>query len=153
MSLSNYKYMKREETIDFNIKAAWHAISRLYNVEANLNDMTTSIGFILLNIDSEKGESATKIAPLLGLEARSITRTLKNMEEKGLIYKQKATKDKRGIRVFLTDLGKEKKEISRKTVLNFNFQMQEMIDKDELKTFFSVIQQINKIIDEKKVVF
>ncbi len=145
--------MKREETIDFNIKAAWHAISRLYNVEANLNDMTTSIGFILLNIDSEKGESATKIAPLLGLEARSITRTLKNMEEKGLIYKQKATKDKRGIRVFLTDLGKEKKEISRKTVLNFNFQMQEMIDKDELKTFFSVIQQINKIIDEKKVVF
>ncbi len=145
--------MKREETIDFNIKAAWHAISRLYNVEANLNDMTTSIGFILLNIDSEKGESATKIAPLLGLEARSITRTLNSMEEKGLIYKEKATKDKRGIRVFLTDLGKEKKEISRKTVLNFNFQMQEMIDKDELKTFFAVIQQINKIIDEKKIVF
>ncbi len=145
--------MKREETIDFNIKAAWHAISRLYNAEANLNDMTTSIGFILLNIDSEKGESATKIAPLLGLEARSITRTLNSMEEKGLIYKEKATKDKRGIRVFLTDLGKEKKEISRKTVLNFNFQMQEIIDKDELKTFFSVIQQINKIIDEKKIVF
>ena len=145
--------MKREETIDFNIKAAWHAISRLYNAEANLNDMTTSIGFILLNIDSEKGESATKIAPLLGLEARSITRTLNSMEEKGLIYKEKATKDKRGIRVFLTDLGKEKKEISRKTVLNFNFQMQEMIDKDELKTFFAVIQQINKIIDEKKIVF
>ena len=115
--------------------------------------MTTSIGFILLNIDSEKGEAATKIAPLLGLEARSITRTLKNMEEKGLIYKEKVTKDKRGIRVFLTDLGKEKKEISRKTVLNFNFQMQEMIDTDELKTFFSVIQQINKIIDEKKIVF
>ena len=145
--------MKKEETIDFNIKAAWHAISRLYNAEANLNDMTTSIGFILLNIDSEKGESATKIAPLLGLEARSITRTLNNMEEKGLIYKEKATKDKRGIRVFLTDLGKEKKEISRKTVLNFNFQMQEMIDTGELRTFFSVIQQINKIIDEKKIVF
>ena len=145
--------MKREETIDFNIKAAWHAISRLYNAEANLNEMTTSIGFILLNIDSEKGESATKIAPLLGLEARSITRTLNSMEEKGLIYKEKATKDKRGIRVFLTDLGKEKKEISRKTVLNFNFQMQEMIDTDELKTFFSVIQQINKIIDEKKIIF
>ncbi len=145
--------MKKEETIDFNIKTAWHAISRLYNAEASLNDMTTSIGFILLNIDSEKGEAATKIAPLLGLEARSITRTLKSMEEKGLIFKQKTTKDKRGIRVFLTDLGKEKKEISRKTVLNFNFQMQELIDKDELKTFFSVIQQINRIIDEKKIVF
>ena len=145
--------MKREETIDFNIKAAWHAIARLYNAEANSNDMTTSIGFILLNIDSEKGEAATKIAPLLGLEARSITRTLNNMEEKGLIYKEKVTKDKRGIRVFLTDLGKEKKEISRKTVLNFNFQMQALIDPDELKTFFSVIQQINKIIDEKKIIF
>ena len=60
--------MKPEETVDYNIKVAWHAISRMYNTQAAQNDITTSIGFVLLNIDQDKGTPATKIAPLLGLE-------------------------------------------------------------------------------------
>ena len=51
--------MKREETVDFNIKAAWHAISRMYNQEAIKHDITTSIGFVLLNIDMDHGIPAT----------------------------------------------------------------------------------------------
>ncbi|NJL12645.1 MAG: hypothetical protein HC913_06380 [Microscillaceae bacterium] len=76
--------MKREETLDYNIKAAWHAIARMYNAEAAKFNLTVSVGYILLNIDLEKGTPATKIAPLLGLEARSITRTLRNMEKRAL---------------------------------------------------------------------
>ena len=55
--------MKPEETVDYNIKVAWHAISRMYNTQAAQNDITTSIGFVLLNIDQERGTPATKIAP------------------------------------------------------------------------------------------
>ncbi len=58
--------MKPEETVDYNIKVAWHAISRMYNTQAAQNDITTSIGFVLLNIDQEKGTPATKIAPPAG---------------------------------------------------------------------------------------
>ena len=58
--------MKREETVDYNIKTAWHAINRMYNQEALKNDITTSIGFVLLNINSTEGTPATKIAPLIG---------------------------------------------------------------------------------------
>ncbi|MEQ9167052.1 MAG: MarR family transcriptional regulator, partial [Fulvivirga sp.] len=47
--------MKREETIDHNIKTAWHAISRMYNQQAVKQDITTSIGFVLLNISSKDG--------------------------------------------------------------------------------------------------
>jgi DNA-binding MarR family transcriptional regulator len=101
--------MKPEETVDYNIKVAWHAISRMYNTQAAQNDITTSIGFVLLNIDQEKGTPATKIAPLLGLETRSLTRILRSMEEKGLIYKQGDSVDKRSVRIFLTPLGLEKK--------------------------------------------
>ena len=74
--------MKPEETVDYNIKVAWHAISRMYNAQAAKHDITTSIGFVLLNIDQENGTPATKIAPLLGLETRSLTRILRSMEEK-----------------------------------------------------------------------
>jgi len=79
--------MRREETVDHTIKSAWHAIARMYNQQASKYDVTTSIGFVLLNIHSEEGTPATKIAPLMGLEARSLTRMLKTMEEKKLIYR------------------------------------------------------------------
>ncbi|MCC3155028.1 MarR family transcriptional regulator [Hymenobacter sp. BT770] len=141
--------MKPEETVDYNIKVAWHAISRMYNTQAAQNDITTSIGFVLLNIDQEKGTPATKIAPLLGLETRSLTRILRSMEEKGLIYKQADSVDKRSVRIFLTPLGLEKKEVSRQTVRHFNLKVRERISQSQLDTFFKVTAQITSMIEGK----
>jgi DNA-binding MarR family transcriptional regulator len=139
--------MKREETIDYNIKASWHAISRMYNQQAVKEGITTSIGFVLVNIHSEFGTAATKIAPMMGLESRSLTRMLKSMEEKGLIYKKPDLTDKRSVRIFLTEKGHKKKLVSVGTVLKFNEKMYETIDSEKLKIFFEVIGNINEIID------
>ena len=141
--------MKPEETVDYNIKVAWHAISRMYNTQAAQNDITTSIGFVLLNIDQERGTPATKIAPLLGLETRSLTRILRSMEEKGLIYKQADSVDKRSVRIFLTELGLEKKEVSRQTVRHFNLKIREKIPQSQLDVFFKVSAQITGMIEGK----
>ena len=141
--------MKPEETVDYNIKVAWHAISRMYNTQAAQNDITTSIGFVLLNIDQERGTPATKIAPLLGLETRSLTRILRSMEEKGLIYKQADSVDKRSVRIFLTPLGLEKKEVSRQTVRHFNLKIREKIPQSQLDVFFKVATQITGMIEGK----
>ena len=141
--------MKSEETVDYNIKVAWHAISRMYNTQAAQNDITTSIGFVLLNIDQERGTPATKIAPLLGLETRSLTRILRSMEEKGLIYKQGDSVDKRSVRIFLTPLGLEKKEISRQTVRHFNLKVREKIPQSQLDNFFKVAAQITGMMEGK----
>ncbi|RZK38447.1 MAG: MarR family transcriptional regulator [Hymenobacter sp.] len=141
--------MKPEETVDYNIKVAWHAISRMYNTQAARYDITTSIGFVLLNIDQELGTPATKIAPLLGLETRSLTRILRSMEEKGLIYKQADTQDKRSVRIFLTDLGLEKKEVSRQTVRHFNQKVRAKIPQNQLDSFFKVASQITGMIEGK----
>ncbi|MCI1190051.1 MarR family transcriptional regulator [Hymenobacter sp. DH14] len=141
--------MRPEETVDYNIKVAWHAISRMYNTQAAQNDITTSIGFVLLNIDQERGTPATKIAPLLGLETRSLTRILRSMEEKGLIYKQADSVDKRSVRIFLTPLGLEKKEVSRQTVRHFNLKIREKIPQSQLDVFFKVAAQITGMIEGK----
>ncbi len=140
--------MRREETVDHTIKTAWHAISRMYNQQGSKHEITTSIGFVLLNIHSEEGTPATKIAPLMGLEARSLTRMLKTMEEKELIYREPDLVDKRSVRIFLTELGKKKKEISRETVLSFNNKVRELIPLRKLTTFFEVINEINRVAVE-----
>ncbi len=143
--------MRREETVDFNIKAAWHAIARMYNQQASKYDITMSMGFVLLNINSEEGTPATKIAPLMGLEARSLTRLLKTMEEKGLINREGDASDKRMVRIVLTKEGKKKKEKSREVVLRFNEVVREKIEAQQLTNFFEVLQKITRIIESNNI--
>ncbi|MFC5626766.1 MarR family winged helix-turn-helix transcriptional regulator [Algoriphagus winogradskyi] len=140
--------MKREETVDYHIKSAWHAISRMYNQQAAEEGFTTAIGFVLININSTEGTPATKIAPKLGLETRSLTRMLKTMEEKGMIYKMPDPIDKRSVRIFLTDEGKKKKERSVNTIKEFNDQVREIVTEDELQDFFKVFEKIQLVIDQ-----
>jgi Transcriptional regulators len=142
--------MRREETVDYAIKAAWHAIARMYNQQAAKHDITMSMGFVLLNIHSE-GTPATKIAPLMGLEARSLSRLLKTMEEKGLICREADVADRRMVRIVLTKEGKRKKEKSRDTVLRFNEAVRKHVDANKLDVFFQVLEDIQKIIEKNNI--
>jgi MarR family transcriptional regulator, organic hydroperoxide resistance regulator len=143
--------MRREDTIDHNIKTAWHAIARMYNQQASKYDLTMSMGFVLLNINAEEGTPATKIAPLMGLEARSLTRLLKTMEEKELIYRKADVSDKRSVRIFLTKEGKVKKERSKEVVLKFNNTVRENISEGKLNVFFEVLQSVNQLIEKNNI--
>ncbi|TAF64819.1 MAG: MarR family transcriptional regulator [Cytophagales bacterium] len=140
---------KREESVDYQIKAAWHAIARMYNAESAKHDSTASVGYILINIDAENGTPATKIAPLLGLESRSITRTLKNMEQEGYIYRVQDEKDKRFFRIFLTEKGLEGREFSKKVIKRFNQMVKENLSDEQLKNFFETMQIIQKVVEQE----
>lgn len=143
--------MKREETIDYHIRSAWHAIARMYNQQAAKHNATMAIGFVLLNIDVEEGTPATKIAPLMGLEPRSLTRLLKSLEEQGAIYREVDKIDKRSVRIFLTEEGKKGRERAKETVLQFNEAVRNEIPEEKLNVFFEVIQKINKIIERNNI--
>lgn len=143
--------LKREETIDYHIKSAWHAIARMYNQQAMKYDGTMSIGYALLNISSEEGTPAMKIGPLMGLEPRSLTRLLQSMEEKGLIFRQVDKNDKRSVKVLLTKEGKKMKEKSRETVLRFNEAVRGEIPNQKLDVFFEVVKHINQVIDKNSI--
>jgi DNA-binding MarR family transcriptional regulator len=140
--------MKKEETVDFHIKTAWHAIARMYNQQALKFDGTMSIGYALLNISSEEGTPAMKIGPMMGLEPRSLTRLLNSMEEKGLITRQVDKNDKRSVRILLTKEGKKMKEKSRETVLRFNEAVRDEISTQKLNVFFEVVQEISQIVEK-----
>ncbi|MBS1568059.1 MAG: MarR family transcriptional regulator [Bacteroidetes bacterium] len=138
--------MKPEETIDHPIRWAWHRIARRYNAEAAQYGGSMSIGYALLNIDPE-GTPSTKLGPKMGMEPRSLTRTLRNMEEKGLIQRRPDGKDGRMMRIFLTPEGKRMRDISKAAVLHFNELVQANIPARELVAFHAVMHKINALLD------
>ena len=139
----------KKKTIDFHIKWAWHSISRMYNTYAGQYDMTMAVGYVLLNIDIENGTPATKIAPLLGMEPRSLVRMLKSLEEKGLIRREIDGSDKRFVRITLTEEGKTKREQARAGVIRFNEIIRENIAPEKLVVFMDVIKEINTLVDSE----
>tara|TARA_B110000093_G_scaffold84721_1_gene91784 strand:+ start:1169 stop:1615 length:447 start_codon:yes stop_codon:yes gene_type:complete len=142
---------KKEEKVymvDVVIRHLWHKMSRMYNQRANDYGVSISVGFILLNVDQE-GTPSTQLGPKMGMEPTSLSRTLKTMEEKGLIYREVDTEDKRKVLVFLTKDGLEKRRIARQVVLNFNDRIVSSIPKGKLKTFYEVAERLDMSIDRE----
>jgi DNA-binding MarR family transcriptional regulator len=140
------KTKEKEYYMDFAIRHLWHKISRMYNQKANEYGITISIGFILLNIDKE-GTPSTQLGPKMGMEPTSLSRTLKTMEDKGLIRRQSDLQDKRKVLIFLTQEGIDKRRIAKHVVIEFNERLVSNIPKGKLKTFFEVAERLDATID------
>ena len=141
----------KDKTIDYVLRATWEAVSRMYNEEAAKYDATMATGFALLSIDKEDGTPSTALGPRMGMEATSLTRTLKTMEEKGLIYRKKNPDDGRGVLLYLTPFGKEKRDLSKNTVLKFNETIKQHVSEEKLAHFMEVAEIINELILEKSI--
>lgn len=141
----------KDKTIDYILRATWQAVARMYNEEASKYGASMSVGFALLSLDKDKGSPSTTLGPKMGMEATSLTRTLKSMEDKGLITRKKNPVDGRGVLIHLTKFGKEKRELSKNTVLKFNETIREHITEEKLQHFIEVSETINNLIAEKKI--
>jgi len=149
--MAGKRNLRQEESVCFCTKTTWHAISRLYNTTGAQYDISAALGFVLLNINLENGTPATKIAPALGMEARSLTRMLKTMEEKGYVSRVADETDGRVMRIVLTEEGKAKRKLAKVGVVAFNKAVRENVPKEKLDIFFDVCSSINEIIDNKTI--
>jgi MarR family transcriptional regulator, organic hydroperoxide resistance regulator len=141
----------KEKTIDYILRATWQAVSRMYNEEASKFEGSMAIGFALLSIDKEEGTPSSAISNRMGMEPTSLTRTLKTLEEKGLIIRKKNPEDGRGVLIYLTPLGKQMREQSKTTVLKFNEVVKNNISEEKLIHFIEVADTINELITKKKI--
>ena len=141
----------KEKTIDYVLRATWMAIAKMYNEEASKEGSTMATGFALLSIDPENGTPSTSLGPKMGMEATSLSRTLKTMEDKGLIMRKKNPDDGRSVLIYLTDFGKEMRDYSKKVVLTFDQAVRKEIPEEDLEKFIEVASKIMDLIASRKI--
>lgn len=139
----------KDKTIDYVLRTTWLAVTKMYNEEASKFESTMATGFALLSIDPDKGTPSTSMGPKMGMEATSLSRTLKMMETRGLIERRPNPEDGRGVLIFLTDFGREKRAYSKEKVLTFNETIRENVNNEQLKHFYEVADVINNLISNK----
>ena len=141
----------KEKTIDYVLRTTWLAVQKMYNEEATKFDATMAIAFTLLSIDPVDGTPSTALGPKMGMEATSLSRILKNMEERGVIERRPNPQDGRGVLIHLTEFGREKREFSRQRVLTFNNTIREQVTEEKINHFYEVAEVINEMISNKKI--
>jgi len=141
----------KDRTIDYMLRTTWLAVNKMYNEEAAKFGTTMATGFTLLSIDQEEGTPSTSLGPIMGMEATSLSRILKRMEEMDLIVRRPNPNDGRGVLIYLTPFGKEKRKDAKERVLVFNEAIKNHISEEKLKHFFEVSDTINELISNKKI--
>ena len=142
--------MKHQETIDYFLKITWQNIANKYNQLASEFGITQAIGYLLINIDEQEGTTVTEVAALLGLKSTSLSRIINNLVKEELIYREGHLTDKRSVKLFLTDKGKEKRHLARVVVKKFNDYLNaHLLESDKLQLVNS-LKTINEITTNYK---
>ena len=140
--------MKAEESIDFHLRRTWTSLMRYYNTKAKAESATAAMAMVLLAIPPN-GIPSTQIGPKMGIESTSLSRILNVLEEQGMIERNSDIRDKRKSIVFLTSIGKKKRDKSRTEVIQMNQMIREGVGEKKLQSCLNILEQINTILEQQ----
>src|SRR6201986_2464041 len=137
--------IKHQETIDYFIKVVWQTMANRYNQLVTEFGITQSIGYLLINIDEQEGTTVSQAAALLGLKSTSLSRMLNQLEKMGLIYRESNEGDKRSVKIYLTELGKEKRHLARGVVKKFNNYLKNHFNENDKEYLIKMLKKVNQL--------
>ena len=137
--------IKPQESIDYFLKIVWQTVANRYNQLVADFGITQSIGYLLINIDEQEGTTVSHAAALLGLKSTSLSRMLNQLEKTGLIYRESNQGDKRSVKIYLTELGKEKRHLARVVAKQFNNYLNEHIKEADKEYLLEMLKKINQL--------
>jgi DNA-binding MarR family transcriptional regulator len=132
----------------YHLRTSWLNIAKIFNDKASLYNGTISMAFVLMAIYEEDGVPVTKIAPRIGMEPNSLSRTLNSLEESKAIIRKPDENDQRKVLVFLTPEGKKLRKIALKTVFDLEKRITENLSPKQLKAFKEVIESVTTSLDD-----
>lgn len=152
--------MTLDNTLDYYLKSAWQSVVNAYNQEATKVGITQASGYVLINIKKE-GIAVSHIASLLGVRSTSLSRMLNSMQQQGLIYRESDVMDKRSVKIFLTELGLQKRNEAAEVVKDFNEFLTKNLGEKERTCLAKGLQRMSQLaqkyslerskIDEKSI--
>jgi DNA-binding MarR family transcriptional regulator len=140
-----------KRTIEQEIRYTWLLISKMYNEEAEKFGGSMTVGFALLSLNPKEPIPSTSLGPKMGMESTSLSRTLKFMEDESLIERLPNPDDGRGILIKLTKRGIDYRNYAKDQFMKFNKTIIGDLGEEAINNFFHVINQINKLIKNKKI--
>ncbi|QQR98153.1 MAG: MarR family transcriptional regulator [Sphingobacteriales bacterium] len=137
-----------DKMVIYNVRKSWLGITKFYNDMTTKYGGTISMAFVLLALYEEDGVPVTKIAPRIGMEPNSLSRILKELEQKNILFRKKSNDDSRVVHICLTEDGKNLRKLALKSVFNLEKEIKSELNEEDLKGFFKVMEHVPLAISQ-----
>ena len=122
-----------------------HRKSRVFmNREVSKYDIKSGQLMFLLDLYMQDGKNQEEISKKLEIDKGATTRTLKNLEEQGLITRVKDNHDKRTNRIYLTEKSKDVKEDVFNLIDQLRNEVSKSLTDEEEEILIDLLEKIYK---------
>jgi len=131
--------------ICYKVGAAGRKIQRYYNNRLAEHGITIGQSFILLSLRERDGQNVKELAEKLAIDSSAITGLVDRLEKADLVERRADERDRRALRIHLTDKGAKSVGTMVKLGNQFNEGLKEGLSKSELaalEKFFLVIDKL-----------
>jgi len=101
-----------------------------------------AVWMVLHNAAREEGLSQRELARRVRVEAPTLVRHLDRMEHEGLVVRRRDARDRRVVRVCLTDAGRARHEELRAIAVDVDRQLRSLLTPEEARTLERLLQRI-----------
>lgn len=135
--------MELEQCFNFVLTKAQQSVHQLFKAKLAPLGVTPGQYAVLKCLLDENGQTARQIAERLFLDGSTVTGLLDRLEQKGLIEKQVDPKDRRALKVLLTDAGKSLEDPLSQAILEANQEALKELNDDQSKTLKDLLHRVN----------
>lgn len=128
----------------FSMRAAMKKIEKNFNLQLEGTGITIPQSFILSYLLNEDGATLKEIGSKSLIDSSSMTVLIDKLEKDGLVERQLDTQDRRAIRVFITDQGRQIAARIVQIGSAFNSHLYDLLGEGNQKEF---IHGVNNIIN------
>lgn len=104
--------------------------------------------YILRALYDQDGQHASELARAVGRAATSFTPNLDKLAEKGYIERRADPGDRRAVRIYLTDIAKDKRQEVQQSAEDVDAQLARVFTQVEYETFLNMIATMQTIVPE-----
>jgi MarR family transcriptional regulator, organic hydroperoxide resistance regulator len=129
----------------YKVGAAGRKIQRYYNNRLAEHGITIGQSFILLSLRERDEQNVKELAENLAIDSSAITGLVDRLEKADLVERRADERDRRALRIHLTDKGKKTVNTMVKLGNQFNEGLKEGMSKSELAALDKFFLKIDKL--------
>ncbi|MGI6486770.1 MAG: MarR family winged helix-turn-helix transcriptional regulator [Syntrophothermaceae bacterium] len=134
--------MELEQCINFVLTKAQQAVHQLFKEELARFEVTPGQYAVLKCLWDENGQTARQLADRLYVDGSTMTGLLDRMERKGLVERHHNSKDRRALKVVLTNKGRELEEPLNQIIEDTNRKALQTLDDSEVNTLRKLLHNL-----------
>jgi len=141
--------MELEQCVNFVLTKAQNAVHQLFKAELAPYGVTPGQYGVLRCLWDQNGMTAKQLADRLSLDGSTITGILDRMEQKGLIERHTDPRDRRALKVVLTDQGWNLKEPLTKAIEEANRKALQSFSQEEAELLKKLLDEMSESTSAK----